>query len=154
MSHAGHCLNIACRVLAHVRAYLDSGQYGVCRPGGSPPKAGFHLEHGVLKKREVKPEGMRVSKLTKACITTGLHTANAVQEEVTRRGLPPGAWRTKEERSQAGRHASEQAHKSMYYGLSALTGSHTFTTGFWKMVLNRKVRILRARNLVFLPIEG
>ena len=28
MSHAGQCLNTARRVLAHVRAYLDSGQYG------------------------------------------------------------------------------------------------------------------------------
>ena len=28
MSHAGQWLNIARRVLAHVRAYLDSGQYG------------------------------------------------------------------------------------------------------------------------------
>ena len=31
MSHAGQCLNTARRVLAHVRAYLDSGQYGECR---------------------------------------------------------------------------------------------------------------------------
>ena len=31
MSHAGRWLNIARRVLAHVRAYLDSGQYGECR---------------------------------------------------------------------------------------------------------------------------
>ena len=28
MSHAVHCLNTARRVLAHVRANLDSGQYG------------------------------------------------------------------------------------------------------------------------------
>ena len=28
MSHAGQWLNTARRVLAHVRAYLDSGQYG------------------------------------------------------------------------------------------------------------------------------
>ena len=28
MSHAGQCLNTARRVLAHVRAYLDIGQYG------------------------------------------------------------------------------------------------------------------------------
>ena len=28
MSHAGQWLNIARRVLAHVRAYLDSGQSG------------------------------------------------------------------------------------------------------------------------------
>ena len=31
MSHAGQWLNTARRVLAHVRAYLDSGQYGECR---------------------------------------------------------------------------------------------------------------------------
>ncbi len=31
MSHAGQWLNDARRVLAHVRAYLDSGQYGECR---------------------------------------------------------------------------------------------------------------------------
>ena len=31
MSHAGHWLNTARRELAHVRAYLDSGQYGECR---------------------------------------------------------------------------------------------------------------------------
>ena len=28
MSHAGQCLNTPRRVLAHVRAYLDIGQYG------------------------------------------------------------------------------------------------------------------------------
>ena len=31
MSHAGQWLNTARRVLAHVRAYLDAGQYGECR---------------------------------------------------------------------------------------------------------------------------
>ena len=31
LSHAGQWLNTARRVLAHVRAYLDSGQYGECR---------------------------------------------------------------------------------------------------------------------------
>ena len=31
LSHAGQCLNIARRVLAHVRAYLDARQYGECR---------------------------------------------------------------------------------------------------------------------------
>ena len=31
MSHAGQCLNTARLVLAHVRAYLDTGQYGECR---------------------------------------------------------------------------------------------------------------------------
>ena len=47
MSHAGQWLNTARRVLAHVRAYLDSGQYGerrdneqaclrVCRHGDTP----------------------------------------------------------------------------------------------------------------------
>ena len=49
MSHAGQWLNTARRVLAHVRAYLDSGQYGerrdneqaclrVCRHGDTPAK--------------------------------------------------------------------------------------------------------------------
>ena len=49
MSHAGQWLNTARRVLAHVRAYLDSGQYGErrdseqaqaceCRHGDTPAK--------------------------------------------------------------------------------------------------------------------
>ena len=48
MSHAGQCLNNARWVLAHIRAYLDIGQYGeyrdneqaeglrVCRHGDTP----------------------------------------------------------------------------------------------------------------------
>ena len=37
MSHAGQRLNTARRVLAHVRAYLDIGQYGERRDNEQAP---------------------------------------------------------------------------------------------------------------------
>ena len=58
MSHAGQWLNTARRVLAHVRAYLESGQYGerrdneqaclrVCQHGYSPQNWSFTSSQSI-----------------------------------------------------------------------------------------------------------
>jgi len=53
MSHAGQWLNTARRVLAHVRAYLDAGQYGECRDNEQAP-ACESVGMAKLRKPEIR----------------------------------------------------------------------------------------------------
>lgn len=53
MSHAGQWLNTARRVLAHVRAYLDIGQYSECRD--------------TERREALRCVGMAIHLLTESC---------------------------------------------------------------------------------------
>ena len=81
MSHAGQWLNTARRVLAHVRAYLDAGQYGECRDTE---------RHEVL--RCVGMADADGSLLTGRHIRVQMHTANAATLSDAKR-CDVSAWR-------------------------------------------------------------